>query len=70
MMRNGKKVEIAKKIAIINYLIESKTELSRVDEMKIIELLADIADLAGGIKMLNTVQKCLEVLRNRKGGAK
>lgn len=64
MMFTKKKLDIAKRIAAINYIIENKTLDNAVEcDMKIIDTLCDTASLIGGIKMLNTVQECLAELR-------
>ena len=63
-MFTKKKLDIAKRIAVINYIIENKTSDNAVEcDVKIIDILCDIDSLIGGIKMLNTVQECLEELR-------
>ena len=68
-MTTKKKVEVAKRIAVIAYILENKTSLEDIEsDAKILDHLFGIAAFVGGIKMLNTVKLCLEELR-MKGGA-
>ena len=67
-MNTKKKVEVAKRIAVIAYILENKTSLEDIEgDTKILEHLFDIADFVGGIKMLNTVKLCIEELRTKGG---
>ena len=62
------KIEIAKRLAVICYIIEKRASLEDIEgDGKIIEATADIADFVGGIKMLNTVTRCRAELRQREG---
>ena len=63
-MFTEEKRNIAKKIAAIDYILETKTLDNAVEcDMKIIDILTDIADLIGGIKMITAVQECIAELR-------
>lgn len=67
-MNTKKKVKIAKRIAVIAYILENKTSLEDIEgDAKILEHLFDIADFVGGIEMLNTVKLCIEELRVKGG---
>ena len=67
-MNTKKKVEVAKRIAVIAYILESKTSLKDIEgDAKILEHLFDIADFVGGIEMLNTVKLYIEELRTKGG---
>ncbi len=68
-MFKKKKIEIAKRLAVICYIIEKRASLEDIEgDGKIVSLTADIAADVGGIKMLNTVMRCLEELRQKEGG--
>ena len=67
-MNTKKKVEVAKRIAVIAYILENKTSLEDIEgDAKILEHLFDIADFVGGIEMLNTVKLYIEELRSKGG---
>lgn len=64
-MFRKKGLNIAKRIALISYIVENEDNLRPDSFALIIEHLAEVASLCGGEKMINTVQLCLKELRER-----